>query len=693
MLTCDSVREILPGLAAGEAAPREVHAHLTTCAPCRGACERLTADLTQIRHDLAGLSASPFLESRVLEAIADASGPSKIARSPLRWGMLAGLAAAGLLAAVLILASREPEPGSVSETLPGEEEDGAATIPSQVEVPPTAAEVDFAGRARAGRGEVADRFYDVAGAPPPGLALLGKQLLDRLAADDRAEIMRRAHAHVWVLNPRSGAKAILLAQVSPRYTGTLLLEEPLARALGLHEHVLRGESTIAGDLNAKAYRARAHVRFATFDAEVEIQVRAAGEPPVAEVLPDVGLRRDVGVVFTGERPHMGFAGETVGIRHMHGEVFPMADHNVPWRKNALAHIGPRLGPGMLKKDGGPVYLPTQMMLEYRGDGLETCYVVLPAVDFGASAPLAWRMRMQRVNLQERFEPGAAVAVARVWRGATAIPSRESAAFTLADAKGRVSFVRTGGERGPLRMRERRKDGSVHWHRIDLESMEADLTPRLDVQLTKAGVIRIGARSFGPVPKKSRQFGWRWDLPEVAVLREHLAGLAERAGRSEPHRMAKLTMVLQAEAGTPWSAVEFVVLVCAHPDVRIDKLQFAGSGASVPYELPKDRGLEPVRSPDDMRPREAKLRMTRTSDGTYWRGFGVDKPRPLSTDGEWGHLLGRLRTYANASRASKAEPVLELQAWPNVPYAGVRRMIGAAQSAGIKDVRLMSSPPR
>jgi len=700
-LTCHDVLEELPGLEAGEPTSGDVHDHLASCRTCRAEAARVRVDLSRLRGELAALSPSPFLEERVLEAARSPTPvlASKAPRSSLRWGVFTGLAAAIVLAGVLIVANRAPEPeaGIAVETVAGEGD--SDTNPSQVKVPGTALQVAGQRRKRYPLGSTSVRLLTLAGAPPKGIALLGQDLLARFLPDGMISLTdgltdglakaeaaltqggKQPYIDVWVSNPQTGAAALVRAQVSRMYTGSLLLEEPLARALGLEQHELPGHVTVAGDLSFKAYRTRARIRVADLDAVLEIQTRFAGDPHAADLAAAGDNQKEPRLAFVGERPDAAMVADRLSMR---GDRLVMESATTTtFAKGAAA-------PAVLslKKDATP-----SIVVFYREKDRITCSVVLPALDFGLGGPSSWRMTMQRVTLPQRFEPRAAIAIARVWRGATAIPSRESVAFTTADEKGRVSFVRTGRERGPLRLRERRKDGTVHWHTLRLDDEKA-LTRRLIVTVDSRGALALGPlHRLLPVGRNT--FAPPWEPKVLAALRENLSHHAEAAGREVPHGPSRLVVVVRAATGASWQSVERVVQACARLDVKIDKLSFEVDGAKdrVPYRLPTDRGLSPA-IPAPKQQVQTLVLSGSKAGVVHWHWLQrAAKGGMLRTPEDWTRVRASLAGWVREAEAEGTPLTVHIRADRSLPFSAVREALARCRIEGVREVVLVSSVPR
>ena len=715
MLTCDDLRERIPAIEAGEHATGDERDHLAACEACRTEATTIREDLERVRRDLASLAPSPFLEDRVLEIASttelDDATPNETAaaRHPMRFAMVAGLAAALLVAAVLIVAhlpnDDEPTP---TVTLPTEEGDAADEGTSQASgllMPPTplAVEEQRSGNARAAKPKI--RLLSIGAKPRDGHAVLGREILERIAMPagapprDRGRFRaawglltregRNPIIDIEVIHPKTKARGLVRAYVDAKYTGSLLLEEPFARALGLHTLELPGHATIDGAAKLGAQRTEAIVSLGDerFRERIEVQMRRAGDPtPLASLLPG-GLPQKPRLELIGERPDMGFIGTDIDVHHMHDRIFLSADRNVPWRDQAAMPLAIPMEPGQ----------PMQAAVEYREGDHPLCYVYLPPVDIGRGGPLAWRVRLDRVALEGRFEPGAEIAVARVWQGHKAVPTRDSAAFTTADANGRVSFVHVRGEAGPLRLRERMKDGSVRWHKVlipDAGEVQAD---ELRIAIDGHGTIHIGGHTFNlerDMHADDRSNRWTEGGARDALVARLKA--AADAGDRDKDLVSTLRVNVIPQDNTPWTTVTKLLMACAHPSVRIDKIRFSrtNGGRTVEYEMPRDAGLVPARAPDAAKPLIMNLLVRLKGERTFY--VVRDEVNDLLSDDIRGPgrkaLASALRTFRKVGVDSGRPFHVDLTAYSNVPYEDVQSIMGLLRAAKLEDIRLMSSPP-
>lgn len=688
MLSCDDVREQLEAIETGEPAPGDVRDHLASCEPCRTEAARVRADMETLRGELASLAPSPFLEDAVLEAAR--ATPSDAGGRGLPWLPAAlGVAAALLLAVVVWLAKQPGEPQlAAGEGAPFGKDAGG---PSLIAFPPTPVQVAAQRkerRAEAG-GEVKLQFYRMAGAPPPGMVVVGHALLAQLARDgesvevvlDRARKVDRNLEFDLTLGAPGwkGAACRVRARMVEEYSGNLIVPETLARALGLHEHERPVRITVGGDTSMAGERARAQVKIGGHDLETDVEVLREGVTLPAHPLHSGGLPQAMRIVIEGERPDSGSIGDDIDIHHAHGTSFIVATR--------VVGFGTEGQPARLDvaKAG-----PYQTALQYNAGTYRECLVFLPSLDFGGGGVLAWAFRMERVNLKQAFEPGAMVTIARVWRGRTAIPSRESVAHTWADEKGRVSFVHQRGERGPLRAREVRKDGTVHWH--ELARAATPKPKRRPLVLHPDGRVVLAPWDFQLWTPEGAATP---DAASLSALREKLRVLADAAGRDDLGN-SKLTLPVVAYPEAAWKRIETLLLACTHPTVRVVNLEFGfpSDDDGTPYRLPLDQAIGAIK----METAAFEVRAHWQGTDLHWKTSGVVGVHagPLD-DSEKG--LAALEAVIRAARpdpnkrwyAGTINPVAAMRR--RLPYGALRKLIQTLQAGGTDQVLLQNTPPR
>ncbi len=700
MLSCHDVLEALPAIETGEATTGDVRDHLATCRSCRAEAEAVRAGLDGLRRELAALAPTPFLEDAALEAARSAPVASGPQRRALWLPAGIAMAAAVVLVAILVLAKLPTD----EATAPGAE-DTDPSGPSLVAYAPTAAQVAKERAARQARASetYTTQFYRLPGAPMPGVAMIGQVLLTEIGKKHGGMLHKRAQAAFLQLtnngrdrfvtlqlgSPGGGGTACKIrALVNPQYAGSVLIEEPLARALGLHEHELPRTITIGGDTSMRAAAARGHVRVGSFTGDADIEVVLEGGTMPAVPLTGGGVPQALRLVIRGERPDSGFAGNATRLHHAHGRAFVVADKTMSWKNRP--DVDPEIG---IESQG-----PLKAALSFHAGTYPECLVFLPSLDMGGGGTLAWAVRMERVALSQKFEPRAQVTIARVWRGRTAIPSRESVAHTRADKDGLVSFVHQRGERGPLRAREVRSDGSVRWH--DLVLPGDSTAQRKDVAFVRVlpdGRVALRGVEYAPWTKNARGVPMQPHQEAETKLRHALSKVASAGGR-DAEGASKVTLWLLASKTTPWHIVERVMMACAHPDVKLAKLKFGIDRSKAPataYEMPRDRGL-------DAPPLEAQtftVRLVWKGDELRYRAKGdipsIEGPCDSSLRGF--PMLDAVIRLAKGALAKgyvlhgKLHPVGGVT--KDIPYEVVRGLIARMQASGVDQVLILNTPPR
>ena len=255
-----------------------------------------------------------------------------------------------------------------------------------------------------------------------------------------------------------------------------------------------------------------------------------------------------------------------------------------------------------------------------------------------------------------------------------------------------------GERGPLRAREVRSDGSVRWHDLVLPGDPtakrkdiAHIRVRKDGRIEFGGVV-YAAWSRDPAGAATQA------VPEVEKqLRAALADAALAGGR-DARGVSKVTLWVLASNETPWHIVERVMMVCAHHDVKLAKLKFAIDRSKVPaaaYEMPHDRGL----NAEPLKAKTFTVRLIWNGDELRYRTKGDI----LSLEGPCDSSLSGFPALDAAIRdAKRAVPkgfALHGELHPvggatkDIPYDVVRGLIARMQASGVDQVLISNTPPR
>ncbi len=716
MLSCNDLRERMPAIEAGEPASGAERDHLAACEACRAEAARVRDDLARVRRDLASLAPSPFLEDAVRD-IAAAGQPEPTPRlsRTTRWAAV-GAAAAAVLVAVLVAVTRPtapPEPTVTIATGEGDEKgppEGHTIGPvSTVAWPPTPREALVAGAP--GPRPQPGRPYTLAKKPSPGYAILGRELLARIAvrgapSDSLAARIERAWARltrdgkrrtttVSIENPETKARTWVHAVVDRDYAGTLLLEEPLARAIGFHAGATRERvqhEIVEPGTNkvwARTWSASARIALIgttgggdpTLDVTERIQVREPGDPHAARPWWHAPPNETPRVVATGVAADMGFVGKELAMHWLHGRWFVAPDRNVPWRAGTTEV-------GTIPLALGEV---TRAALEFRASLRDPlCYLILPPLDVGGDAPVrtprVYGMKLERIRVEGPFTPGAQLTIARAWRAHEAIPTRTGVAFTTAADDGHASFVVVRGEAGPLRIRERRADGSVRWHLAEVRRGYQSTDEHQVIVARGSGVLTTDGGVFdlerGRMMTSSPMFHAATRTELAAALRAHLAKPADAAGRRSPGGPSKLRLTIVGMPAAAWSDAVFVLQACSSPEVKIDRVAFATGSPqrtgtirpqdidAVPYELPKDSGLVAV---DPRKPPGSTIKLVVGSFGApdWWRAYLMvpSQGRGGQTQGASTDTLdSALRSMIQRAGGANAELTIKIVAQPKATFA-------------------------
>ena len=771
MLSCEEVRAELPCVETGEAAAGALRDHLASCEPCRAEAARVRAELEQMRGDLAALAPSPFLEDAVLEAAREPRAEPRGTRGPgVRSATAVGLAAAALLVAVLLLGRGGSDSTTAGDGEFGEPDPGGPTV---VSMPPTAGEVDEARKANEGGGvsvvpkgsrgfvhatsdapgsldlriddgmlplrsgarhrwvipvdDLAkkDRMFTLAGVPVVGVATLGRELLTRIGnakgepAKDPVEAglrrlsMRPREArflNLEIADPTGrGAAAKVRVLVSEMYTGSLVLEEHLGRALGLHHFEIPGRVTLAGDMSIGARRAWARVRIADigFDETVEVQVLEGG-PPGQVKGGENGLGR---MIFLGERPDSAHAGDDVDLVYVKGRPFVTATRTLGFNANSQRRA----------EMGIEARSETRFALSYSEGRHPESLVFLPPADPGAR-PGPREVRLERVTLPGPFPLGAQAVIARVWRGRAAVPSRESVAQTTVADDGSVSFVRAPGEKGPLRMRLYSKDEETGNESVEWLTFDPD-DERIEPLLVEveSGQVTIGTHTIALVAPAPTGNALAADPPALAALVRELQSASRTAGWNGSG-VSPLSIRIVCERDARWAAMHAILFAAAQAGITQFQLTFRGeSGRGVPFRLPVDAGLdsleggldeeevreEPIESPQPARRKGRhlvfELRVRREKGVTrFTMPYESGQARSSVQTGDMSVGSRDLKTLeASVAKLAKARaPKRRLQVQVSlrevdldeIPFAEMRNLIVVLRAAGVDDIQMMMPIP-
>ncbi len=776
MLSCENVRDLLPGLVTGEKASHDVREHLAMCDACRTERDRLAREIATVREDLAVLAPSPFLEDAVVEAAHETVGPERV-RRPWPYVAAAFVAAAALFLVVLLPRLQEQSGGETPTPIPGEEGEEGDVAPefvmdaARIHVPPSRGEVERARQEnmrqwdlRSERAEADEKNYqtwprnartdlqETAAFLPPsedvlhrwvhgdqlgrkgtrthtvatlpsveGVFYLGNGLLNEIGgtlhAGTTGEIILgdklwqttpgTMQGEITVASPDTGgARARVRVLVSTGYSGTLMLEAPLARALGLHQFEIPGRVDFrtpdGKEIPVHGWRARARVAIPELDFDRVIEVQIVRQRPW---MVKRGKRaRETGVLFRGVLPRslvqaraFRFDPETGGYE-LGGDVKiikPEERDGRPIRQLEIGEGAFRLLIGF--EPPGPESVPRIPDVPLLGELFDVPHAgLIPrALDFGPSTLHV--IDIERVALEGRWEPGAKVTLARVWRGMTAIPSAEAVIRTEVGENGRIAFPRIAGEQGStLRMLVTKKDGTSKFHDV-VVAPELGATPRLDLRVGADGTVR--GPGWGVYLLEGRRLGAQAaSAPSpkgFAALVKQLRRHAGQPGQRNELGNSQVELTLHVEPAAPWRLVQWTLQAAAHPEVRIITIHLgrtdAPQDALQRIDLPFDERLSPG-------PREdlviVAVRLVRSEIGGALRIFHSSRGRGRGP-WTWEELPAMLRS-AHADRVREgAKLIAELKVPPPrlVTFAEALRALEAFREAGFEDIHLEGAPLR
>lgn len=753
MLTCDAVRNALPGLATGERPSHEVREHLARCDACREARDRLARDVSRIRHDLAALAPTPLLE----DAAVDTARTTEIeprSRRPWRYVATAVAATAALFLVVVLPRLQDSAPGG-TRTVPGGD-----TATATIYISSSEAEVDANRRENAkvqalvggrtegrllfhewvtpGRGvgmhssqafepplaDVHHRFVygDDAGRPgtrtytlpgpgttyEEGVFLLGMGLLNEIggrlekgsttaiiANGKRWEMApENAEAEIYLAAPHDGgAEGRIRVAVNPGYGGTLLVEGPLTRALGLHQFEIPGEVVFTGQVGQipplSGHRTRARVRIPELDVDRVVEVQVAHSRPWRGEL--WSLDAKAGIQFEGEAPTDAMSAAEIVFDargRMASAISPTIWGAAEDRPVRFWHIAPDVGtrrfifgfagvpPGKLPQIPDT---PAVGHLFRHADAT----VVPRALDFGART--VYVMNVVRTTLDGTWEKGASVTVARVWRGTTAIPSREAVVQTTVDEMGRISFPRIPGEKGStLRMLVTTKDGTSTFHDIEIGPV-----PIIWTYVGADGSIGIDGTTIELFDEAGMGV-----VAGLVSLREILRKRAASPNlRDENTGEVRLTLGFRIHPEAPWRAVQWALQVMAEPTIGMHRFQLAAhDGAPMPFELPRDRRLgAPPQRPESLPFVTVKV-FRRQPEGPAHYTVGQERIGEAPAEG-LDPLVEAIRRVLEVARARGGTIQGQLKAPrpTQATFGDVQRALRALREAGIEDVRFEGAP--
>ncbi len=179
-----------------------------------------------------------------------------------------------------------------------------------------------------------------------------------------------------------------------------------------------------------------------------------------------------------------------------------------------------------------------------------------------------------------------------------------------------------------------------------------------------------------------------ERPTFEELRMLLFVYAEVArDESSPTQPAKTAAVLVVDARARWREVQWVMMTCADPAVRMNRVYWvvaddAGKASFLDASLPTDRGLTRGEKPPCL-----EVELTRRQDDASTTVTLLD--RETGADAEGIDALGPL---AKSMLAGDARLSVQLNAWAWVPFGQVVRTVGVLRAAGVSRTDFVGAPP-
>jgi hypothetical protein len=467
---------------------------------------------------------------------------------------------------------------------------------------------------------------------------------------------------------RDGATARVRVAVSTGYSGGILLEGPIARALGLQHFEIPGGFRIDGT-EIRGERARARVRIPELDFDRVVEVQVWSDAP-ARAASAIALSGDpvahLALPAPGDFVDPGTAGE---------------DSGGPVRRRALVP-GPRVPVLRRAAPGG------------------TSSVVLAPLDGREGAPVA-EVTVGALDLPGPFQPGSILTLARVWRGESAIPSREGVSRARVGPDGRASLPRVEGERGlTLGLLVERPDGKREFFEVGAE----DPVERqaLMILLSEAGEVRVtaGASDRAQMWDVLGEFRLaQVDPGAVAAEHQRLAGVfdayAARPGLRDPDGTLRARLVLSAEPGARWQWIQWILQVAARPSVRIRDIALhpAWGDAFLEYRLPVDGALVPPAPSTMFRVRvlasgsgETRALRVKVGDET------VEIPHGTAPEVARSGLIAALRRSPLSDLSTSVLVEAPPAGGPSLRFDDIYSVLSALDAVGSPAVLFSGAPP-
>lgn len=722
------------------------------------------AELEAVKTSLAELSHSPDLEDAIVSMAREAPGASQRPPALRIWPWLVPAAAALIAAAVLVFQGRsdeEPAEPADPNIAAGKQLRAQTRTPASPLVVAAARaqnrpieiedahELRFGYRCEWAKGGLFEMWTDEhiepipkslqryvvdrkAGIPTsakaltyyswpqdPGVMLMGPEMLvpvNAMINGAGAKMVVHTKEGKWSAVPGSRHMELTLGAPGPNapetrvrvvistaYTGTLMVDEPLARALGLQHFELPGGfvAKLGGQESpVKGQRALARVRIPEleYDRVVEVQVRAPHHPRSAQpIIKHPNAKRPAGwIQVTGTAPSA-----VMFCDQLHfSDKDELVVHSDDGRESMAFGLSEKPLPLQVRVEAPGAH---QLGMTFKAEAKrQPATLFMGAYDFGGSAPKAYSFHVEWVTLAGTDEPGARVTVAKVWRGTAAVPSNEAVVVTRVGTDGKIRFPRIRGEAGSrLRMFVERR-GSSSFHDVNLDQQPSDMA-RIGFTALSNGTVRFASSTYrvmedpvGATRSMAAEIEW-W-----------MKGAAERGTAVTT---ADWIVEVHSEPDAPWQAVQCILMAAAEANVRKIR-HFAVRDADeaapavpsfVDNDLPADMGMSdgdlpkptivviPTGTPDKGYRVRVQVKLPTKREKTSAR-VTVGDPIPLT--GDWKRRLRARLTESAGPVATGA--VAEIRITPNtmeLPHGIVQTFIEMLNGIDVRQVIFSGPMPR
>ena len=295
------------------------------------------------------------------------------------------------------------------------------------------------------------RRWDGVGPLPLRNVVLGDELVGRWRkqlAELGAPVEGRELRLVLSTDEANPVETQVFVPLTTGHSGSLVIENDLARAMRLHQFEMPGGIEVATPRDVVTCR-RAWLRVRApalgFDEAMEVAVA----PAPASIAANSEGAWDVPTLrVTGVDAQQAMWGVMMVRSARLAPQWPGAAPADRGEARIVAHAGGTEMPGnatQRKLEGGDLLLmPVQ---SWRGTALRigaTTYAHLP--DMGSTSKQSGEMRMSLVSTRlapsSPLDPGSAVVLSSVWRGGQAIAGPDLATSSVVDAEGAVEWVHT-----------------------------------------------------------------------------------------------------------------------------------------------------------------------------------------------------------------------------------------------------------